>query len=77
MFGKKSLLLLRKNLIANPSTIKNSKNQNKVLRGGEAADLYEKEIPKVGSDYTCLAVILIDFVVKNNEIYYSQVFLKD
>ena len=33
-------------------------------------------MPKVDSDYVCLAVILYDFVVKNNEIYYLQVFLK-
>ena len=42
----------------------------------EAADFHNWEMPKVGSDYVCLAVILYDFVLKNNEIYYLQVFLK-
>ena len=29
------------------------------------------------SNYTCLAVILIDFVLKKDENYYLQVFLKE
>ena len=32
--------------------------------------------PKVGSNYPCLAVLLIDFVLKRDENYYPQVFLK-
>ena len=35
------------------------------------------EIPKVYSNYTCLAVILINFVLKKDENYYLQVFLKE
>ena len=42
----------------------------------EAADFHDKEISKVGSDYACLAVTLIDFVLKKHENYYSQVFFK-
>ena len=30
--------------------------------GDEATDFHDKEIPKVGCNYTCLAVILIDFI---------------
>ena len=33
--------------------------------------------PKVGSNYPCLAVLLIDFVLKRDENYYPQVFLKN
>ena len=29
----------------------------------EATDFHDKEIHKVDSDYTCLAVIIIDFVL--------------
>ena len=34
-------------------------------------------MPQVCSNYICLAVILIDFVLKNGENYYLQVFLKE
>ena len=37
----------------------------------------DKEMPKVGSSYTCLAVILINFVIKKDENYYPQVFLEE
>ena len=33
-------------------------------------------MPKVGSKYTCLAVILIDRVLKNDESYYLQLVFK-
>ena len=32
---------------------------------------------KVGSNYTCLAVILTDFILEKDENYFPQVFLKD
>ena len=38
---------------------------------------FNNEIPKVDSNYTCLAVILINFVLKKDENYYLQVFLKE
>ena len=38
---------------------------------------HDKEIPKVGSNYTCLAVILINFVLKNIEKFCPKVFLKE
>ena len=45
--------------------------------GDEATDFHDKEIPKVGSNCTSLAVILIDFVLKKDEKYYLQMFLKE
>ena len=33
-------------------------------------------MPKAGSDYICLAVIIIDCALKKSENYYPQVFLK-
>ena len=39
-----------------------SENQIKSY-GDEAADFHDKEIPKLGFNYTCLAVILIDFIL--------------
>ena len=35
-----------------------------------------KKIPKVGSNYTCIAVILLDSVLAKDENYYRQVFLE-
>ena len=30
-----------------------------------------------GSNFTCLAVILVDFIIKKDENYYPQLFLKE
>ena len=43
--------------------------------GDEAEDFHNKEIPKVGSNYTFLAII--DFVHKKDENCYPKVFLKE
>ena len=45
--------------------------------GDEATDFYHKEIPKVDSNHTCLAVISLDSALKKDENYYPQVFLKE
>lgn len=47
----------------NPTTISISKKQNKIFRN-KATDFHGKEMPKAGSYYTCLAVILILFSKK-------------
>ena len=44
--------------------------------GNEVTDLYDKEIPKEGSDHTCLSVITLDSALKKNDIYYPQVCLR-
>ena len=45
--------------------------------GDEVTDFYDKEIPKIDSNHTCLAVINLDFVLKKDENFYLQVFLKE
>ena len=45
--------------------------------GDELADFYNKEIPKVVSNYTCLAVNRLDPALKKDENYYPQVFPKN
>ena len=45
--------------------------------GNEATDFHDKEMAKVGSNYTCLALILIDFVFKKDKYYCLQVLLKE
>ena len=44
--------------------------------GDEVTDFYDKKIPKVDSNHTCLAVISLDSALKKDENYYLQVFLK-
>ena len=45
--------------------------------GDEVTDFINKEILRVDSNYTCLAVITLSSTLKNYEIYYLQVFSKD
>ena len=45
--------------------------------GDEATDFDDKGVPKVGSNYSSLAVILLDSILKKDENYYPQVFLKE
>ena len=42
--------------------------------GDEVTDFYDKKIPKVDSNHTCLAVISLDSVLKKDENYYLQLF---
>ena len=51
---------------------------NKIFcHGDEVPDFYDKKIPEVDSNYTCLAVISLDSGFKKDEKYYLQVFLKE
>ena len=43
----------------------------------EATDFYDKKIPNVDSNHTCLAVINLDSALKKDENYYPQVFLRE
>ena len=43
----------------------------------KVTDFYDREIPKVGSNHTCLAIISSDFALKKDDNYYPQVFLKE
>ena len=43
----------------------------------EVINFCDKEIPKMESNYTYLAVISMDSVLKGDENYYPQVFLKE
>ena len=44
--------------------------------GDEVTDFYNKEILKVNSNHSCLAVISLDSAIKEDENYYLQVFFK-
>ena len=45
--------------------------------GYEITDFFDKKIPKVESNRTCLAVICLDSALKKDDNYYPQVFLKE
>ena len=45
--------------------------------GDEVTNFYDKEILKMESNYTYLAVISLDSALKGDENYYPQVFLKE
>ena len=42
--------------------------------GQEAIGFHDNEVPKVESAYTCLLVILIDFILEKDENYYLRLF---
>ena len=51
--------------------------KNKIKsHGDEVTDFYDKKIPKVDYNHTCLVVISLDSALKKNENYYLQVFLR-
>ena len=45
--------------------------------GDEVSDFYDKKIPKVDSNHTCLEVISLDSALNKGGNYYPQVFLKE
>ena len=45
--------------------------------GNEVTNFYDKNISKLDSNHTCLAVITLDYPLKKNDNYYPQVFLKE
>ena len=54
-------------------------NKKKILKikirscGDKPADIHDKKVPKVGSNYTFLTVLLLDSVLKKDKNYYPQV----
>ena len=64
-------------MIANLFAIKKNLKTKIKSHGDEVTDFYDKEIPKVDSDHTCLAVISLDSALKKDENYYPQLFLKE
>ena len=74
VFGIESATVLKKNLIANLSSTKLFwKSENKPY-GDEGTNIHDKELPKVDSNHTCLAVISFDSVFKMDAFknYYRQ-----
>ena len=74
LFGIKSAIAWRNNLIVTPFTIKIFLKTKVKPNVDDATDFHDKEIPKVGSNYICLAVILINFILIKEENGYPEVF---
>ena len=63
-------------MIVNLSIIKIFLKTKMKSYGDEVTDFYGREIPKVDSNHTCLAVISLDSALNKDRNYYPQVFLK-
>ena len=73
IFGLKLVIVLKKNLTVNPSTLKKfwkPKQDLTVMR----LQVFVVEKYKEGSNYICSSVVIIDSVLKKDENYYPQVF---
>ena len=62
-----------------PKTSANVKMVNLLKSyGDEASDFHDKEMPRAGSNHTCLAVTTNDSALKKDKKnYYRQAFLKE
>ena len=67
---KVSTDIKKKNLIGSLSTIKNFLKAKIKSHDDEVTDFYDKEIPKVDSNHTCLVVISLDSALKKDENYH-------
>ena len=63
-------------MIANLFTIIFSLKANKKYYGDKNTNFHDKEVPKIVHNHTCLAVISLGSILKKDENYYQQVFLK-
>ena len=66
LFGINSALILKKEFDSKPAYNKTFFKNKIKSYDDEVTDFYDKEIPKVSSDHTCLAVISLDSALKKN-----------
>ena len=64
LFGIKSALISKKEFYSNPVYNKNFLKIKIKSRGDEVGDFHNKEISKMNSDHTCLALINVDSALK-------------
>ena len=70
------MLILKEEFDSEPVYNKKSWKSKIKYHGDKVTDFYDKEIPKVDSNHTCLAVIILDSALKKDDNYYPKVFLK-
>ena len=68
---------ISKNFDSKPICYKNFLKTKIKSCGDNATNFHDKKIPEVGFNYTYLAVILINVLLKKDANYYLQVFLKE
>ena len=65
---------IQKELMASLSNNKTFLKTKIKSPGDKVRDFYDKKIPKVDSNHSCLGVISLDSALKKDENYYLQVF---
>ena len=69
---------MKKNLIVNLYTMKNISKLKWDFYEGKISAIFDSDkVPKEGSEYNCLSVILIDSVLRKVKNYYPQAFLEE
>ena len=63
-------------MIANLFTLIFFLKANKKYYGHKNTNFHDKKVPKTVHNHTCLAVISLGSILKKDENYYQQVFLK-
>ena len=66
-----------KKVDSKPAYSKNYLETKKKSHGGEVIDFHNKNIPKLDSNHTCLAIISLDSALTKDGSYYLEVFLKE
>ena len=74
---KKSQRCYKKEFDIDPVYDKNVLKTKVKFYGYVVTDFYDKEIPKMDSNYTCLAIGSLDSPFQKDKSYYLQVFLKE
>ena len=77
LFRRKLKKNIKKELTSEPVRNKIILNSKAKSYGQEATDFQDIKVPKVNCKCTCLAVISLDSVLKRDENYYLQMFLKE
>ena len=68
---------IKKEFDSEPAYNKEYLKTKRKPHGDEVTNFYDKEIPNVDSNQISLAVVSLDFVLKKDESYCLQVFLKE
>ena len=75
---KLSIYLLKKEFVSEPVyNEKYLKTKVKSYNENTNTNFHDNKIPKEGSEFICLSVILTDSVFKTGKNYYVQVFLEE
>ena len=67
----------KKEFDSKPAYNKNGLKSKIKSYGTKVTDIYNKKIPKLDSNHTCLAVISLNSALKKDDNYYPHVFLKE